>query len=209
MIITYHGVGFVKAQVGDLVVAFNPIGKDSKEKTTRFGADLVLVGNNSSRYNGIDQVTGGNKESFVIDGPGEYESNGMFIRGIQTAGPNNTINTAYALNLDGIRLCHLGNLAPGGLTPDAKEAIGSVDVLFVPIAEEGGLDVKEAMKVANSFEPAMIVPVGYSEKDGEVAVKAFLKEAGGGDKTQITEKLTIKKKDLDGKEGEVVVITSF
>ncbi len=208
MIITYHGVGFVKAQVGDLVVAFNPIGKDSKEPTTRFGADLVLVGNNSPRYSGVELVSGGNKETFVIDGPGEYERNGMFIRGVQTAGPDGTINTAYALNIDGIRVCHLGNLAPGGLTPDAKEAIGAVDLLFVPIAEEGGLDAKEAMKVANSFEPAMIVPVGYTEKGGEAAIKIFLKEAGV-DKGEFTEKLTIKKKDLDGKEGEVVVVTSF
>lgn len=208
MIITYHGVGFVKAQVGDLVVAFNPIGKDSKEPTTRFGADLVLVGNNSPRYSGVDLVSGGNKETFVIDGPGEYERNGMFIRGVQTAGPDGTMNTAYALNIDGIRVCHLGNLAPGGLTPDAKEAIGTVDLLFVPIAEEGGLDAKEAMKVANGFEPSMIVPVGYTEKGGEAAIKAFLKEAGN-DKPEMVEKLTIKKKDLDGKEGEVVVITSF
>ena len=208
MIITYHGVGFVKAQVGDLTVAFSPIGKDSKEKVTRFGADLVLVANNNSRYNGVDQVSGFNKEPFVIDGPGEYESNSLFIRGVQTTGPNNTMNTAYALNIDGIRVCHLGNLASGGLTPNAKEAIGVVDVLFVPIAEVGGLDAKEAIKTALSFEPSIIVPVGYTEAAGETAVKAFLKEAGA-DKGQITEKLTIKKKDLEGKEGEVVVITSF
>lgn len=208
MIITYHGVGFVKAQVGDLVVAFNPIGKDSKEKTSRFGADLALISNYSPRYSGIDQVTSANKDTFVIDGPGEYEKNSMFIRGVLTSGPNDTINTAYTLNLDGIQVCHLGNIVAGGLSADAKELIGPVDVIFVPIAEEGGLTPKEAIKMALSFEPSLIVPVGYNEAAGEEAVKNFLKEAGS-DKAEITEKLTIKKKDLVGKDGEVVVITSF
>ena len=208
MIITYHGVGFVKAQVGDLVVAFNPISKEAEEKNARFGADLALISNNSPRYSGVDQVSGFNKETFIIDGPGEYERNSMFIRGVQTAGPDNTMNTAYTLNLDGIQICHLGNLAPGGLSADAKEAIGPVDVLFVPIAEEGGLSAKEAIKMALSFEPSLIVPVGYTEKGGQAAVKEFLKEAGN-DKAEITEKLTVKKKDLSGKGGEVVVVTSF
>lgn len=207
MIITYHGVGFVKTQVGDLVVAMNPVGKDSQEKTTRFGADLVLVSSNDSRYNGVELVSGGNKEAFIIDGPGEYEQDGMFIQGVQTEGPNNTVNTAYALTVDGIRMCHLGNMT-GVLPGEAKEAIGSVDLLFVPIAEEGGLDPKAAMKAALALEPALIVPVGYNDKTGEAALKAFLKEAGA-DNSEIVEKLTIKKKDLEGKEGEVVVIASF
>jgi L-ascorbate metabolism protein UlaG (beta-lactamase superfamily) len=79
-----------------------------------------------------------------------------------------------------------------------------IDLLFVPIAGDGVLSPADAYKLAVQFEPKLIIPIGHdTSKD---ALKMFLKEAG--EDTKPVEKLTIKKKDIEGKEGEVVVLSS-
>ena len=82
MIITYFGGEFFKVQFGDKILAFNPISKDSKLKASRFGADIVLVTAHHEDFNGVDQVTHGDKKPFVITGPGEYEVKEVFIKGL-------------------------------------------------------------------------------------------------------------------------------
>jgi L-ascorbate metabolism protein UlaG (beta-lactamase superfamily) len=62
------------------------------------------------------------------------------------------------------------------------------------------LDYDKAYALAVQLEPKAIIPMHYEPQD----LKNFLKEAGEDVKPQ--EKLTIKKKDLDGKEGEIVVL---
>jgi len=76
MIITYHGVDFFKVSFGDTVLAVNPISKDSKIKAVRFGSDITLISLNSPEHNGADVTSRGEKESFLISGPGEYEVSG-------------------------------------------------------------------------------------------------------------------------------------
>lgn len=208
MIINYYGKAFVKIQLGDFVVAFNPPAKNSDYKSTRFGSDLALVSLNDSDYNGVDLVTYANKTPFVVSGPGEYEIGGIFIQGFPSQGKDGKINTIYILTLDGIRVCHLGIISKTEIDPSAIEQIGIVDVLFVPIGGNGVLSSKDASKISASFEPKIIVPIMHNgDKKDEDALKLFLKEMGGGDE-EIVDKLTIKRKDLDNKEGEVVIIKS-
>ena len=82
MIITYYGGEFFKVQFGDTTLAFNPISKDSKLKSSRFGADIVLSTTYHSDFNGVEQVSHGDKKPFVISGPGEYEVKEVFIKGL-------------------------------------------------------------------------------------------------------------------------------
>lgn len=205
MIITYHGQAFVKLQQGDLTLAFNPISKDSNSKPTRFGADIALVSLNEPDFNGLDEVSRGDKVPFAITGPGEYEVNSIFIQGFSSIGDKEKINTIYTVTLDGIRLCHLGAIKSPELNADVTEEIGTVDVLFVPIGGGTVLSSKEAAKLATSFEPKMIIPImAEAGGKGEEALKLFMKELGGGE--TVVDKLTIKKKDLEGKEDDLIII---
>ena len=85
MVITCLGAEFFKVQFGDITLAFNPVSKDSalaaKLKPSRFGADVVLVSAYHEDFNGVDQVTFGDKQPFIISGPGEYEVKSVFIKG--------------------------------------------------------------------------------------------------------------------------------
>src|SRR3989344_5459300 len=105
MVITYFGKQFFKMQLGDAVIAVNPIGKESKLSSARFGADIGLISVNHPDYNGSDQITYGEKQPFIIRGPGEYEIKDIFIKGFPSesniAGKK-YINTVYTFSLDNI-----------------------------------------------------------------------------------------------------------
>jgi hypothetical protein len=213
MVLTYFGGGFIKAQFGDMTLAFNPISKDSKLKTSRFGADIALVSINHPDCNGADQLEFGDKKPFLVGGPGEYEVKGVFIKGFKSKSAydgKERINTIYTLGLDGMNICFLGalgNMQGGGdIDSETLEAIDDIDILFVPIGGSGVLDAATANKIAVKLEPRLIIPIHYNDDD-KVALKTFLKDAGV-EKIQPVDKLTIKKKDLDGKEGDVVVLSA-
>jgi L-ascorbate metabolism protein UlaG (beta-lactamase superfamily) len=218
MIITYLGAEFFKVQFGDITLAFNPISKDSKIKPTRFGADIVLTSAYHPDFNGVDQVTHGDKKPFVIAGPGEYEVGGVFIKGLasesaygmKSGSTSPLVNTIYTVSLENMNICFLGALNTPELKNETVEALDEIDILFVPIGGEGVLEPAKAYKLAVSLEPKLIIPMHYSTPGADVgmsnALKIFLKEAG--ENPAPMPKLTLKRKDLDGKEGDVVVLES-
>src|SRR3990167_8588252 len=140
MIITYHGADFFKVSFGDTIIAVNPISKDSKLKPTRFGSDITLVSLNSPEHNGVEATSRGDKESFLIQGPGEYEVSGVFIKGFPSHSNylgKESINTIYTVSLEGMNLGFLGALSDKDLSLEAKETLDGIDILFVPIGGEG------------------------------------------------------------------------
>ena len=203
MVITYQGGYFFKVQFGDITLAVNPISKDSKLKSSRFGADVALVSANNGDMNGVDQVSFGGKEAFSITGPGEYEIKDVFIKGFASEtnyGGEKKINTIYTVQLENMNLCFLGALSTKDLPTEADESIESIDILFVPVSSDT-LSPADAYKLAVKLEPKLIIPVSTDA----AAIKTFLKEAGEeGQKPQ--DKLTLKRKDLDGKDADVVVL---
>ncbi len=207
MIISYYGRQHFKLQVGDLTVAVNPVSKDGKGKVSKYGADITLITTNHPDYNGSEQTELGAKVPFVVRGAGEYEVNNIFIRGFATPvtlkeGKTEKTyqNTSYVFTIDGIRVTFLGALHEM-LKPEHKEIIDETDVLFVPVGRDGFLlNPYEAHKLAVSLEPKLIIPIDYDEQ----SLPIFLKEAGS-EKVEPVEKLTIKKKDIEGKLGEVVL----
>lgn len=209
MIITYQGAESFRVQFGDITLAFNPISKDSNLKPTKFGSDIVLVSTHHPDFNGIDQAAHGEKKPFVISGPGEYEVKGVFIKGLLSAsnyGGDDLINTIYTVSLENMNLCFLGALNTPELKTETVEALDEIDVLFVPVGGDGALEPVQAYKLAVSLEPKLIIPMHYGDIGGKDALKVFLKEAG--ESPTPVAKLTLKKKDLEGKEGDIVVLES-
>lgn len=210
MIITYLGKQFFKIQQGDLVIAFNPISKASKLplKASSFGADVAFSTTNHPDYNGIENLSYGDRVPFAITGPGDYETKGLFIKGVMTEtelGGKMYINTAYALSIDDISICFLGAQGSSQLAPAAREGLGDPDIVFVPIGGNGVLNALEAYKLALSLSPKLIIPMDYGPEMEKGSLATFLKEAGGDVKPE--PKLTLKRKDLDGKEGDVAVLS--
>ncbi len=208
MIITYFGKQFFKIQQGETVLSFNPVSKSSKTGiSAHFGADIALSTTNHLDYNGLEQLSHGDRTPFAVTGPGDYEIKEIFIKGVLShtiIAEKKYINTVFILSVDNINIVFLGALSNLELGKEALEAINNPDILFMPVGGDGLLDAKTSAKLASSLEPKMIIPMDYDDK----SLKAFLKEIGE-EKAEVVEKLTLKSKDLEGKEGEVVVLKSL
>ncbi len=205
MVITYHGGQFFKVSFGDTTLAFDPIAKGSKLPSTKFGADIAFVSLNHENFNGVDQVTHGAKEPFVVWGPGEYEFGNVTARGygVKTIYEGEErFNTIYQVRLEDINMIFLGALSDPEIDPKILSEFGDVDILFVPIGGGDVLDVPAASKLAVKFEAKLVLPMHYTD----TALKAFLKEIGAEGAEKL-DKLTIKKKEVGEMEGEVKILT--
>lgn len=212
MVITHHGGQCFKVTFGDLTLVFDPIAKGATLPSVRFGADIALVSRAHADMNGIDEVTYGDKVPFAITGPGEYERQGVVIQGFLSKskyglgkGQEEALNTVYAVELEDMTLVHLGALADTELSKEARESIDEIDVLFVPIGGGGVLTPAKAHELAVSLEPKIIVPMHWDGMGQPKALEAFLKEAGNG--SEKVDKLTLKKKDLVGRDGSILILT--
>lgn len=191
---------------GEMTLAFNPVSKSSKSGiSAKFGADIALITTNHPDYNGLDQVTHGDRVPFAIKGPGDYEVKEIFVKGVMTdakIGSKDYVNTVYTFVLDGIKVAFLGTLGSDNISKEVREAINEPDILFIPVGGGDLLDAKAAGKLASTLEPKLIIPMDYEQ----TTLKAFLKEMGE-EKAEVVDKLTLKRKDLEGKDGEVVVLS--
>ncbi len=205
MVITYHGGECFKVSFGTTTLAFNPISKQSKLDPVKFGADIAFVSVNHPDFNGVEQVTYGEREPFVVRGPGEYEIGEVTARGfgVKTLYDRlERINTIYQVTLEGITMVFLGALSDSKLDTKILEALGDIDILFVPIGGGDVLDVPAASALAVKLEARAIIPMHYSSND---ILSAFLKEEGA-EGTAAEEKFTVKKKDLLEMESAIIVL---
>ena len=210
MVITHHTGEFIKITRGDTTLAFNPISKESKLSGPKFGADIVLISTADKDFNGVEQVTRGDQKPFVAYGPGEYEVEKVFIKGFPSVshyGGSERPNTIYIVRLEGMNICFLGALSDSKIDPKFFEDTDGIDVLFVPIGGNGVLTPAEAHSVGVKLEAKVIVPIHYDGIGEKDSLKTFLKEEGA-EKGKPVEKLTIKKKDVEGRIGDIVVISS-
>lgn len=207
MVITWSGLEFFKVQSGNLTLVFNPVSKNSKKDINqpRFKSDIALVTLNHPDFNG---VSGLSEEAFIIDGPGEYEVQDVFIKGfpsLSNYGGKEALNTIYKVNLEGINICFLGALGDKNIDEKTLAELDDTEILFTPIGNEGVLSASEAYKLSVKLSPNIIIPMHYNLAGEKNALSNFLKEEGLS-KIDPIDKLVLKKSNILTKEGEIVVL---
>lgn len=207
MVITYYGLSCFKVDYGELTIAFDPPSKESDLKPPRFESHVVLSSHNHPRHNGLKELSGKKSETpFLIAGPGEYEVKGLLIYGIPSwhdseRGKKLGPNTIYTLEMEDMKLCHLGDCGETELRPETLQAIGEVDILFLPVGGRDVLEAEAAAKIVNQLEPKIVIPMHFQKADD------FLEELGEkGLKPE--EKLTLKKRDLAAAGRKVILLKS-
>ena len=157
-------------------------------------------------FNGVEQVTHGSKEPFVIDGPGEYEMGNVTARGFgvkTTYDKHETYNTIYQVQMEEMNLLFLGALGDPDIDPKILAELSDIDILFLPIGGGEILSVPQASKLATKLEAKLIIPMQYDD----ATLKLFLKEEGT-EGLKPVDKLTIKRKEISAMEGDIVIIKS-
>lgn len=147
-------------------------------------ADIVTVSHGHPDHNEVKAVKG---TPFVIDGPGEYEVKDVSVVGVHSwhdsnEGADRGANTMYVIEMDGLRIAHLGDL--GHKLSEAQLAeIGPIDIVMVPIGGTYTIDPKMANEVVRQVDPWIVIPMHY-QQDGInlqasiAGVEAFMKESG-------------------------------
>lgn len=170
-------------------------------------ADIVTSSRPGEGYHFFEAVKG---EPKVVEGPGEYEINDVFITGIGTYadtenGKKRGKNTVYIFDLEGMQICHLGAI---GHVPTGEqlEQMTNVDVLLIPVGGQTTINAQQASEVISAIEPHIVIPMHYKidTLDSDLDdISKFAKEMGIKE-VVAQDKFNLKASDLP--EGTKVVI---
>jgi len=125
-------------------------------------ADIVVVSHEHPDHNNVEGVPGSPE---VIRGAGTHQAKGIEFRGIasfhdDSGGSQRGPNNIFCFTVNGVRLCHLGDL--GHTLSDQQLAdIGEVDVLLTPMAGTFTLDAAGAHKVVDQIKPRVVIAMHY------------------------------------------------
>lgn len=181
------------------MVITDPFPPDLGYSLGKHNADIVTLSHQHPSHAYTHGISG---EPRIIKGPGEYEISGVLIIGIATfhdtqGGQTRGKNTVYVMEIDGITLCHLGDLGHV-LTSEQVEEIGDIDVLLLPVGGVSTINAAMAAEVMRQLEPKAVVPMHYKTpflKRELDPVEMFLKEMGM-DQIEPRPKLNITKSNL-------------
>jgi L-ascorbate metabolism protein UlaG (beta-lactamase superfamily) len=160
-------------------------------------ADLVTISHGHH-----DHASGKNlvsrEGSVIIEEPGSYVEKGIKLTGIDSyhdkdKGEKRGENVIFVFEVDGVRICHLGDL---GHLPGERhiENIGSVDVLLIPVGGNYTIDGKEAVKTIEHLNPQVVIPMHYKIEGLTVDIsgpEGFLSDIGPEYKIREMEKLEL------------------
>jgi L-ascorbate metabolism protein UlaG (beta-lactamase superfamily) len=193
----------------EVVVFIDPFDKTIGLRPPQGQADMVLVTHDHHDHNNVSALRG---EFRVIDTPGEYSVKGVNIVGISSyhdtkEGQERGKTTIYILETEEIRICHLGDFGHD-LSEKQLEEIDGVDILMIPIGGKYTIDGKKASEIVKKVEPNMIIPIHYKISGSTLDVedeKKFCSDMGNCPKERVA-KINIKKKDLEEKSMQVLII---
>jgi L-ascorbate metabolism protein UlaG (beta-lactamase superfamily) len=182
MEISWLGHACFRLRGKDATVVTDPCPPATGYKIGRLAADLVTISHAHPESNYRPAVQGNAK---FLTGPGEYEIAGVLVTGIRTfhdkaRGATLGVNVSYVIEIDDVRVCHLGDIGHVPSGDDVEELTGA-DVLLVPVGGGTVLDSAAAAETVSLLEPRLVIPMQYrteaaaAELDG---VEKFLKEMG-------------------------------
>lgn len=127
-------------------------------------ADLVLVTHEHFDHSGVETIGGSpavlRSTAGTLDSPvGEVVA--INSEHDDEAGTARGPNTIFCFSLDGLRVCHFGDFGQAGLRPEQRDAIGEVDVLFVPVGGWPTIAEPAAAEMTRSLGPRLVVPMHY------------------------------------------------
>jgi L-ascorbate metabolism protein UlaG (beta-lactamase superfamily) len=101
----------------------------------------------------------------VVKGPGAHTVSGITFQGIPayhdtSRGSERGENVIFCFTVDDVRLCHLGDLGHL-LDVIAAQAIGTVDVLMMPVGGYYTIDAEAATTVMNILKPRLLIPMHF------------------------------------------------
>ncbi|MGH2449904.1 MAG: MBL fold metallo-hydrolase [Candidatus Limnocylindria bacterium] len=163
MDLTWLGHACFRMRGREGIVLTDPPDPKSGHAIPKTDAHLVTISHDHDGHSSLKSVGG---EPVVLSGPGEYEVREILVTGLGSfhddeGGKARGGNTIFAIRLDDLVVCHLGDLGHS-LPSGDLERIGDVDIVLVPISgAETNLSAARAAEIIHLLEPKVVVPMSY------------------------------------------------
>ncbi|HEY8448694.1 MAG TPA: MBL fold metallo-hydrolase [Thermomicrobiales bacterium] len=204
----WYGHNCFRIRAREATIITDPVGRVTGYAMPKQTADIVTISHDHPGHTNLDAVR---PEYQVVRGPGEYELHEVFITGIRTyhdteRGAQRGYNTVYLLEIEGMVVCHLGDLGHP-LSTEQIETLSAPDVLLVPAGGGTVIDAATAAEITSQLEPKVVIPMQFATEFGDKTlggVDVFCKHLG----VQVPpaeEKLNLRPSDL-GETMRVVVL---
>jgi len=134
------------------------VGRGISYREIRESADIATISHDHSDHNNVAAVQG---SPDVVRETGVREVKGVTFKGISSShGFLRGTNIIFSFAVDGVKLCHLGDLAHL-LTQEQVSAVGEVDVLFVPVGGLFTINASKAERVCDQLKPRVVFPMHF------------------------------------------------
>lgn len=205
--INWYGQSCFRIESKGTSLLIDPFSKEIGLRAPRLNDNLILITHQHYDHNNTEGMSA---ETFLINGPGEYEKAGVQVEGIisfhdDKQGVERGFNTIYVIKMEDMKICHLGDLGQHELSGEQVDAIGEIDILFVPVGGKYTLDGTQAARVAKQVEPKIIIPMHYKVDGLKIDIdgpQKFIKEIGL--KPEEVDAFKIAKKNLPVEEIKLV-----
>jgi L-ascorbate metabolism protein UlaG (beta-lactamase superfamily) len=127
-------------------------------------ADLVLITHEHADHNGVETI--GGDPAVLRSTAGRLESPVGEVVAIasehdEAAGTKRGPNTIFVFALDGIRIAHFGDFGQSAMRDEQAEAIGQVDLVFLPVGAGPTIGPEQASAIVQRLSPRWVVPMHY------------------------------------------------
>lgn len=162
MRIIWHGHSCFEVSDKVTVVIDPHDGKSLGIKTPSVRADVLLISHDHFDHNCSRIVKG---DFVTMREPGKKELKGVKVQGLpayhdDAEGTKRGKVTLFRFEIGGIRFCHCGDLGQD-LSDQQVQALGKVDVLFVPVGGVFTLDGAGAQRLVDRLQPKVVVPMHF------------------------------------------------
>jgi L-ascorbate metabolism protein UlaG (beta-lactamase superfamily) len=166
MEITWYGRACFRLRGKDATVITDPCPPSTGFVAGKHSVDLLTISHDHADHNYTRSITAG----LTLTRPGEYEFRDLLVTGVRVfhdgeGGNARGESVIFAVEIDGVHVCHLGDLGHL-LTEDQLSELGPIDVLLVPVGGQTTLTPAEAAEVAAQVSPKLVIPMHYAVDGG-------------------------------------------
>ncbi len=160
----WHGHACFEFENGEHTVVIDPHdGRSLGIKPPAASADIVLMTHEHYDHRAAWIINGNHED--IMAREGRFSVKGLEVEGFRTfhdttGGSERGMNTVYLFEMDGLRICHCGDLGciPGD---DIISRIKGVDILMVPTGEVFTMEMRDVRRFIELVNPTITVPMHY------------------------------------------------
>lgn len=203
-----HSSFLIKDLKGRLILT-DPFNNQVGYETYKDTADFVTISHSHFDHSYTDEIKG---NPIIINKVGNYNFDNLNIIGLPSyhdkqLGVVRGKNTIFIIEVDGYRICHLGDIGYI-LSDDEVNTLGDIDVLLIPVGGNFTIDGMEAKKLCQKINSHIIIPMHYKTPSLNfplAGVENFISAMKNGERVQ-NDTLNFEKKPTGINEVKILTV---